>query len=739
MSTAINEKTDQTFDKEAPDARAVYVPENETREMENYGHTAATASPEHRSRSSSPTRLPPRARMETPTDSDLANALLSLSFPPQHTTPPQNNTPSTQLPGSYPETPSIHRHESGSTDDTFHTPIREASVVLPSLSSYSPSQDDDISRTPTPPGAVYQLPSPERTPEPSASKSKTLVVIHDACIKHKFSRNVKARELASVVERPERCRASILGIAAAKARLDMEDSIDLTFDIVKSDRLGNLSDQAVTDVHGSAWPDQLTTLCDDAQETLAKGLLEIPPPYHSGDLYLGEGSHEALQGCIGSVYDSVDRILADDYDRVHVSVRPPGHHCAESMPSGFCMINNVHVAIAYAHRKYGVTRAVILDFDLHHGDGSQAIAWNINDNTNQLRQASRSPRHASAAPGLRIGYFSLHDIYSYPCEDGSTEKIQDASLCLSAHGQTIWNVHLRHHPTNASFDDVYDSDYSILFKKAARFLDEADVNDRSMVFLSAGFDASEHETKGMQRHGYNLPTHFYQRFASDAIALADRYTSGKILSVLEGGYADRAITSGTFAYMVGLAGATEKSVDGKDPQWWSVPRLTMLEKCSKKLPAIKNHSPVDADARWITDTVSLAARLMPTVFLSTDNPIDPAIFATPRMGLRERKKPMLPSTAPPSTVKKRQQRVATPRNRKSMTANESFIQDADAPPVPKPLERELSPATGLATMMETMNITNKDQAGSESKYKLEESAPNTPTPAGKNRLEESMH
>jgi histone deacetylase HOS3 len=243
----------------------------------------------------------------------------------------------------------------------------------------------------------------------------------------------------------------------------------------------------------------------------------------------------------------------------------------------------------------------------------------------------------------------------------------------------------------------------------------------------------------MQRHGYNLPTHFYQRFAGDAIELADRYCSGKILSVLEGGYADRAITSGTFSYIIGLSGVTEKSVDRKSSQWWSVPRLTMLEKYSKKLP-MKNHtSPTDTDSLWITKTVSLATRLLPSVFLSTDTAIDPALLATPRMGLRERKKAIIPSTAPPSAVKKRQQRVATPRTRKSMTANETFIQDADAPPVPKSFEREMSPGTGLATMMQTMNIANGEPEGLEGKFKESEvSAPNTPTPLGKGWVGESM-
>ena len=704
--------------------------------MESHGHIPAD---DRGSATTSPSPAQQKPRQSTPTDNDLARALLSLSFASDHSTPP-SRPPSNQLPGSYPETPAPPRQTpiSQPSGDAFHTPIREPLPIQPlHYQTLDDSPERERSESPTPSSSNhYQLPSPEETPEPSLlSKSKTLVIVHDAFNKHKFSRNVKARELATIVERPERCRASILGIAAAKSRLEIEGVIDGSFDIVKSNRLGNLSDEAVVDVHGAMWPAELTSLCDGAAEKLANGELEIPPPYHSGDLYLGQGSHEALRGCIGAVYDGVDRVLEGGYDRVHVSVRPPGHHCAESMPSGFCMINNIHVAIAYAHRTYGITRAVILDFDLHHGDGSQAIAWTINNRTNQLQSAFRSPRHPSVTPGLRIGYFSLHDINSFPCEEGSTEKVQGASLCLSAHGQTIWNIHLRHHPTDASFDNVYDTEYSIIFKRAAEFLAAADINDKCMVFISAGFDASEHETKGMQRHGYNLPTHFYQRFACDSIDLADRYASGKILSVLEGGYADRAITSGSFAYMVGLTGITESSVDRKSWEWWSLPRLAMLEKGWKKAVPIKlNHGTQnDNDVRWVSQSLNLAAQLLPAAFVPTDQtPVDQALLATPRVGLRERKKPVIPTTAPPSAVKKRTQRVATPRARKSMTAAETFVQDAEAPPVPSTLNREASPGSGLSALMQSMNITNGVQEQSDINLReSEKSVPGTPTPTGR--------
>ena len=702
-----------------------------------------------RSNTASPT---PRPRHSSPTDSELTGALSRLSLPSGQSTPVSTPRPSSLLSAAYPATPaeptkppaspSSSSQESESTSVAIHTPpvhtpLRERvpsqPVHYPGLNGFESSPEPSRSESPTPPSLHHQTSSPETTPEADLpAQSKTLVIVHDASHKHKFSRNVKARELATIVERPERCRASILGIAAAKSRLEIEGLTDYAFDVIKSTRLGNLTDAVVTDVHGTIWPNELSSLCDDAFSKVSNGELEIPAPYHSGDLYLGPDSSEALRGCVGSVYDAVDNVLAGPYDRVHVSIRPPGHHCGETMPSGFCMINNIHIAIAYAHRMYGITRAAILDFDLHHGDGSQAIAWAINDKTNQLERVSRSPRHASISPALRVGYFSVHDIYSFPCEEGLIEKVQDASLCLNAHGQAIWNVHLRHHTTPSSFDAVYGEEYSVLFKRAGEFLSCAEANDNCMVFLSAGFDGSEHESKGMQRHGYNLPTHFYQRFASDSIQLANRYASGKILSVLEGGYADRAITSGSYAFMIGLSGVTEQSVNHRSLEWWSLPRLTLLEKWAKKMHIAKvTHS--DPDIRWAAQLCCIAASYLPTpVSLPAESSaLDASLLTTPRVGLRERKKPVVPATAPPTVTKSRRQRVATPRARKSMTTTEVSAQADNAPPVPETL-REDSPGAGLTSLLQNMSIRNDDQENCEAKTReWTGSLPGTPTPSRK--------
>jgi hypothetical protein len=185
--------------------------------------------------------------------------------------------------------------------------------------------------------------------------------------------------------------------------------------------------------------------------------------------------------------------------------------------------------------------------------------------------------------------------------------------------------------------------------------------------------------------------------------------------------------------MVGLSGVTEKSVNYESLDWWSLPRLTLLEKWAKKLPIAKfSHS--DPETRWAARLCHIAASHLPVPASSLAEPstFDSSILATPRLGLRERKKPAMPSTAPPTVAKSRRQRVATPRARKSMTATEGFVQADDAPPVPQTSRREDSPGTGLASMLQNMSIKTEEEEQSEIQPRDSvESLPTTPTPLRK--------
>ena len=491
---------------------------------------------------------------------------------------------------------------------------------------------------------------------------RTVVILHDACYGHRYSRpRTSKANLGTIVERPERIHASILGVSAAYVRLggrhadgkyaphpkkDPKLLKHVPFRIRKTSRSIDLGCLAVTSIHGTKWMEELKLMCDTAEAKLALNGKELirpagtggandadKPKLHEGDLYLCSESRNAFEGALGGVCDGVDAVFQPSGpggpSRAFVCIRPPGHHCSSSYPSGFCWLNNVHVGIAYASINYGLTHAAIIDFDLHHGDGSQAIAWAHNAKIAAL------PKTAPNWKKSPLGYFSLHDVNSYPCEMGDEDKIRNASLCLEdAHGQSIWNVHLHPWKSDAEFWDLYESRYQVLLDKARAFLkthtqrllvSPNQPTPRAAIFLSAGFDASEWESPGMQRHKVNVPTDFYARFTRDIVKLSEEDNlgvEGRIVSVLEGGYSDRALSSGILSHLSGLADENSTnprkadatanglgyemgrrmgvlSLDDQaikeevkstgppltfNPSWWAPPRLEELEALANPTP-----------------------------------------------------------------------------------------------------------------------------------------------------------
>jgi histone deacetylase HOS3 len=341
----------------------------------------------------------------------------------------------------------------------------------------------------------------------------------------------------------------------------------------------SLDADAVVAVHGKELMRELQTMCESVGAKLASTGREVERvdnnkrPFHTGDLYLCAESIQALQGALGGVCDAVDAVFegvqsARGPSQAFVCIRPPGHHCSSDFPSGFCWLNNVHIGIQHAIQEHGLTHAAIIDFDLHHGDGSQEIAWGHNE---QMFYPQK-PIPLSKRPF--IGYYSLHDINSFPCEGGDREKVQNGSLCIdNAHGQSIWNIHLRPWKTVAEFWELYEQRYLVLLEKARTFLrqqteerlrSKGNQRPKAAIFISAGFDASEHEDGGMQRHKVNVPTEFYARFTKDIVALANENgtsVEGRVISVLEGGYSNKALISGILSHISGLCDGTGNSPD----------------------------------------------------------------------------------------------------------------------------------------------------------------------------------
>ncbi|GAA5997365.1 histone deacetylase [Rhodotorula paludigena] len=409
------------------------------------------------------------------------------------------------------------------------------------------------------------------------------------------------------------------------------------------------------------WPAQLQDLCRRSSTAILNHpFSEIPPHLPQGDLYLCEESEQAIFGAMGAVCEGVDRIVEsgeEGYRRAFVAIRPPGHHCGEANPQGFCFVNNVAVAAAHAYAKNGINRVIILDIDLHHGNGTQEIVWQINAEAQRIlaarasRTPSASPRKgaASAAAGspkkvggqgvpelpapLQVMYGSLHDIWSYPCEDGDPALVQAASLNLAGgHGQWISNVHLEPWSTEEEFyRELYPKYRDGLLGSAEEFCRRApggiEASDKTLLIVSAGFDASEHESAGMSRHARNVPTSFYRHFALDAVAFSARFCADRTLAVLEGGYSDRALASATGAFLSGFVAppaGSEVTADHPDEHaWWAEAHLKKLEKACAPAStkarrggasggALRAHSLVGADSSaepWLVRAVEVFAHI----------------------------------------------------------------------------------------------------------------------------------
>lgn len=230
----------------------------------------------------------------------------------------------------------------------------------------------------------------------------------------------------------------------------------------------------------------------------------------------------------------------------------------------------------HAYLEHDIDRAIVIDFDLHHGNGTQALMMPLNavSHAEDLAQAGGKPpsglkgKDGRPRRGWKGFYGSVHDIYSYPCEDGDLELVKDASLSLAAHGQYIENIHLQPYSDEADFYAQIYPKYLALLDKARFFMRETKAEpSKTVVLISAGFDACEHEHRGMQRHDRRVPTSFFGRYTRDIVRFAEEHAEGKVVSVLEGGYSDKALMSAAMGHVIGLLDEKGES------DWWSETEL----------------------------------------------------------------------------------------------------------------------------------------------------------------------
>ena len=232
-----------------------------------------------------------------------------------------------------------------------------------------------------------------------------------------------------------------------------------------------------------------------------------------GDTVVSQGSAEAIQRAAGAVVAGVEAVMEGKVQTAFAVVRPPGHHAAPSIPGGFCLINNAAVGARHAQAKYGVERVAIVDFDVHHGQGTQAVV----------------------EPDPSLFYASTHQYPLYPGTGSSRETGTD---------HNVINVPLRAGSGSAEFRAAW----------GERILPMLEEFAPEFVIVSAGFDA--HRADPLAQ--LEVETEDFVWLTEELLAIADRHAQGRLVSVLEGGYDLNALAESVATHVQSLMQAGER-------------------------------------------------------------------------------------------------------------------------------------------------------------------------------------
>ena len=229
---------------------------------------------------------------------------------------------------------------------------------------------------------------------------------------------------------------------------------------------------------------------DYVEQTLAS-VPESGRAHLDSDTIVSAGSDEAALRAAGAVCAAVDAVMAGEAANAFCAVRPPGHHAEVAQAMGFCLFNNVAVGALHAREKHGCGRIAVLDFDVHHGNGTQAIFWND--------------------PDLML--ISSHQVPLYPGSGSAVER-----GCAN----NILNLPLDPMSGAETFRETWREQ---ALPRLASF-------DPDFIFISAGFDAHEADPLAALR----LEEEDFSWITSEILAVAVAACRGRVVSTLEGGY-----------------------------------------------------------------------------------------------------------------------------------------------------------------------------------------------------------
>jgi acetoin utilization deacetylase AcuC-like enzyme len=247
-------------------------------------------------------------------------------------------------------------------------------------------------------------------------------------------------------------------------------------------------------------PMDYVTALHDASPT--KGLVQL-----DADTSMSPGSFEAaLRAAGGGVY-AVDEVMAGRVSNAFVATRPPGHHTETARPMGFCLFNNAAIAARHAQKRYGIDRAALVDFDVHHGNGSQDIFWS--DKT--------------------VMYCSTHQMPLYPGTGARSERGEH---------DTVVNAPLSPGDGGAKFREAFEN---VILPRLRDFRPE-------LIVISAGFDAHQRDPLA----NLNLVEADFLWATQKIMEVAQASASGRVVSMLEGGYDLEGLSNSAAAHVSAL-------------------------------------------------------------------------------------------------------------------------------------------------------------------------------------------
>jgi acetoin utilization deacetylase AcuC-like enzyme len=304
----------------------------------------------------------------------------------------------------------------------------------------------------------------------------TLLVSHPACLDHVTP--------LGHPERPDRLRA-------IERALD-----DERFQMLAREQAPRASVETITLCHPLDYVEHIRDATPD------EGMARL-----DADTSMSPGSFEAALRAAGAAILAVDEVMSGKTDNAFCATRPPGHHAETAVPMGFCLFNNAAIAARYAQRRHGLERTAIVDFDVHHGNGSQEIFWS--DPT--------------------VMYCSTHQMPLYPGTGARSERGEH---------NTIVNAPLRPGAGGEAFRDAVET---VILPRLRDFRP-------GLLVISAGFDAHIRDPLA----SLNLVEADFAWATRKIMDVAEVSADGRVVPVLEGGYDLDGLAASVSAHVIAL-------------------------------------------------------------------------------------------------------------------------------------------------------------------------------------------